>query len=238
MTPPNTPDEISIFDNTMLTSKKQQPSTTPMPVTPKTPIYNAKEVSRKHSFSDDSFLKKEIIFLRKELDNKQQIIETLLQQISESVRPIHQVKNTTFNNDVDVTNKYKLIKDCVENANIRFSKEKISKYQSSSKLINDDIMEKSVLRAEKINIQLDGVRKESRSFYQSKEKNGKSVPIETEYPTIENVGSSSIRQWKKGTTLIVGDLMLAGIEEKRISGNRGAKVCIFPVQQITICMTT
>ena len=149
----------------MLTSKKQQPSTTPMPVTPKTPIYNAKEVSRKHLFSDDSFLKEEIIFLRKELDNKQQIIETLLQQISESVRPIHQVKNNTFNNDVDVTNKYKLIKDCVKNANIRFSKEKISKYQSSSKLINDDIMEKSVLVAEKINIQLDGVRKESRSFY-------------------------------------------------------------------------
>ena len=77
-------------------------------------------------------------------------------------------------------------------------------------------MEKSALITEKINIQLDDFRKESRrSFYESKEKNGKSAPIETEYPAIENAGSSSIRQWKKGTTLIVGDSMLAGMEEKR-----------------------
>ena len=61
-----------------------------------------------------------------------------------------------------------------------------------------------------------------------KKKNGKSVPIETEYPIIENARSSSIRQWKKGTTLIVGDSMLAGIEEKRISGNRSVNVRIFP----------
>ena len=77
-------------------------------------------------------------------------------------------------------------------------------------------MEKSALITEKINIQLDDFRKESRrSFYESKEKNGKSAPIETEYPAIENAGSSSIRQWKKGTTLTVGDSMLAGMEEKR-----------------------
>ena len=89
-------------------------------------------------------------------------------------------------------------------------------------------MEKSALITEKINIQLDDVRKESRRrFYESKEKNKKSVPIETEYPTIEYAGSSSIRQWKKGTTLIVDDSMLAGIEEKRISGNRSVKVHIF-----------
>ena len=47
--------------------------------------------------------------------------------------------------------------------------------------------------------------------------------------TIENVEKvSSIRQWKRGTTLIVGDSMLAGIEQKRISGNRNIKVHIFP----------
>ena len=90
-------------------------------------------------------------------------------------------------------------------------------------------MEKSALIAEKINIKLDDVRKESRrTFYKSKEKNGKSVPIETEYPTIENAGSSSIRQWKKSTTLIVGDSMLPGIEEKHISRNRNVKAHIFP----------
>ena len=121
---------------------------------------------------------------------------------SENVRPIHQVKNTTFNKDFDVTNKRKLMKDCVKNANIRLSNEKISKYQSSFKLINDDTMEKSALITEKIYIQLDDVRKESwRRFYESKEKNGKSVSIETEHQTIENAGSSSIRQWKKGTIL-------------------------------------
>ena len=91
-------------------------------------------------FSDNSFLKEEIIFLRPELDNKQRIIETLLQQISENVRPIHQVENTTFDNGADVTNKCKLMKYCVKNANIRFSKVKTSKYQSSSKLVNNDTM--------------------------------------------------------------------------------------------------
>ena len=51
-----------------------------------------------------------------------------------------------------------------------------------------------------------------------RKKNGKSVPIETEYRTIENSEKvSSIREWKKGTTLIVGESMLAEIEEKRIS---------------------
>ena len=61
-----------------------------------------------------------------------------------------------------------------------------------------------------------------------KKKYGKSVPIETEYPTIENSEKvSSIREWKKGTTRIVGESMLAEIEEKRISGNRSVKVGIF-----------
>ena len=64
-------------------------------------------------------------------------------------------------------------------------------------------------------------------FMKSKEKNGKSVPIESECSIIENAGSSSIKQWKEGTTLIVGDSMLAGMEEKRTSGNRSVKVCIF-----------
>ena len=91
-------------------------------------------------------------------------------------------------------------------------------------------MEKSALTKEKINIQLNDVRKESRKrFYESKKKNEKRVPTETEYLTTENVEKvSSIRQWKKVTTLIVGDSVLAGIEQKRISGNRSVKIRIFP----------
>ena len=154
LTSPSTPDEISVFDNAMLTSKKQQPSTNSIHATHKIPIYKAKEVFRKHLLSDDLFLQEKIIFLRKELDKKQQIIETLLQQISENVRQIQQVENTTFNYDVDVTNKCKLKKDCVKNANVRFSKDKSSNYQSSSKLINDDTKEEFALITEKINIQL------------------------------------------------------------------------------------
>ena len=70
-------------------------------------------------------------------------------------------------------------------------------------------LEKSALITEKINIQLDDVRKESRRrFYESEERNGKSVPNETEDQTIEKAGSSSIRQWKKGRTLIFDDSML------------------------------
>ena len=88
-------------------------------------------------------------------------------------------------------------------------------------------MEKSALT---INIQLNAVGKESRKrFCESKEKNEKRVHTETEYLTTENVEKVSlIRQWKKGTTLIVGDSMLAGIEQKRIYGNMSVKVRIFP----------
>ena len=50
--------------------------------------------------------------------------------------------------------------------------------------------------------------------------------METKYRTIENAGSSSIRQWRKGKTLRVGDSMITGIEEKRIFRNRSVKVRI------------
>ena len=120
---------------------------------------------------EDLFLQEEIIFLRKELVKKQRIIEMLQQQLSENIKPIQRVENTSFNNDVDVTYERKLIKDCVKNANIRFSKEKNSKYQLSCKLINDGNMEKFALITEKINIQLDDIRNESRKrFNESKGK--------------------------------------------------------------------
>ena len=51
--------------------------------------------------------------------------------------------------------------------------------------------------------------------------------METKYRTIENAGSSSIRQWRKGKTLRVGDSVITGIEEKRIFRNRSVKVRIF-----------
>ena len=48
-------------------------------------------------------------------------------------------------------------------------------------LINDDTMEKFALTTEKINIQLNDVRKESRNrFYESKEKNEKVFPLKWE----------------------------------------------------------
>ena len=81
MKSPSTPDELSIIDNSMLTRKKQQRNKTPTPVTPKSFTYKAKEVSKKHLFSNDLFLQEEIMFLRKnQTINK--ITETLLQQIS------------------------------------------------------------------------------------------------------------------------------------------------------------
>ena len=97
----STPDKLSVIDNSMLTRKKQQRSKTPTPVTPKTSTYKTKEVSKKHLSLDDLLLQEETMFLRNELDNKQRIIETLLQQISENVMPIHQVENTTFNNVIE-----------------------------------------------------------------------------------------------------------------------------------------
>ena len=70
-------------------------------------------------------------------------------------------------------------------------------------------MGKSSLSAEKINTKVNGVRKESRKiFYESKEKMKKGFRLK---PTIENVEDVRlIWLWKKGTTLFVGDSMLAG----------------------------
>ena len=62
--------------------------------------------------------------------------------------------------------------------------------------------------------------------------------IENEYPTIGNAGSALIRQWKKGTTVIAGDSMLARNEEKRISGNRKLNFAFSPAWQLKISMTT
>ena len=91
-------------------------------------------------------------------------------------------------------------------------------------------MENRVVTTRNINIQLNNARKRSRkTFYELKEKNETSVPIEIEPPTIENCEKEgSIRQWKKSTTLIVGDSMLAGIEEVGVYPETGVKVRIFP----------
>ena len=35
-------------------------------------------------------------------------------------------------------------------------------------------------------------------------------------------------QWKKGTTLVVGDSMLAGLREAKLSRSKRIKVCYFP----------
>ena len=74
-------------------------------------------------------------------------------------------------------------------------------------------MEKSTLTKEKIDIQLNDVRKKPRKKFWVKRKKWKKVPTETEY--LEKV--TSIKQWKKGTNLIAGDSMLAGTGQKRIS---------------------
>lgn len=158
----STPDELWLVGNSVLTRKKQQPSKTPIPVAPKTSTYEAKEVSKTYLFSDELFLQEEIIFIRKELGNKQRIKETLLQQISENVRPIYQIENTTFNNVIN------------KDVNMKSSKDKSAKYQSPSKLTNDNTMEKSALAKEKINIQLNNVREESKKrLYESKKKKKK-----------------------------------------------------------------
>ena len=77
-------------------------------------------------------------------------------------------------------------------------------------------------------------RNPERGFMSHKKKNEKRAPTEIEFLTFENVEKvSSIRQWNKGRTLIVGDSMLAGIEQKRIPKIRVLKFS--PVQQLTVC---
>ena len=59
-----------------------------------------------------------MIFLLKELDNKQRIIDMLPQQISENSSLIHQVESTSFNNDTNVFDKSNLMKDTVKEINV------------------------------------------------------------------------------------------------------------------------
>lgn len=83
------------------------------------------------------------------MNKKQQINYTLLQQISENNRVIHQVENSTFNND-DVTTKSNFMKDTVKDINFKSSKNKTSNYELSSKLINDNTMKNPLLTKEEI----------------------------------------------------------------------------------------
>ena len=41
-------------------------------------------------------------------------------------------------------------------------------------------------------------------------------------------------QWKKGTMVIVGDSMLAGLREAKLSRSKRIKVCCFPVEKLKI----
>ena len=59
-----------------------------------------------------------MIFLLKELDNKQRIIDMLPQQISENSSLIHQVESTSFTNDTNVFDKSNLMKDTVKEINV------------------------------------------------------------------------------------------------------------------------
>ena len=44
----------------------------------------------------------------------------------------------------------------------------------------------------------------------------------------EKIHVLNSEQWKKGTTLIVGDSMLAGLREAKLSRSKRIKVCYFP----------
>ena len=44
-------------------------------------------------------------------------------------------------------------------------------------------------------------------------------------------------EWKKGTTLVIGDLMLAGLERQRFPGIKRSKFVFFLVQKLRICNT-
>ena len=101
--------------------------------------------------------------------------------------------------------------------NIKSLKDKSSKYQASSKLINDSTIWKSTSTQESYEPKKKG---QTRSHWNGIPNNWKSKKSKFKV--------NSIWQWKKGTNFIVGDSMLAGIAQKRISGSRSIKACIFP----------
>ena len=262
----------SFIDNALENIQKHQDPKTPVTTNIETPNPNNtpyKQSSVKsHSFCDISIFQEEIMFLRKELENKQNIIENLLKFLnntnrtqvtgSDTLISVENLcnkqtrkevitNNETINNDNDisVTNKNNVkdkerrkVNDTVA-AEINSSNKKdmkgvdnvINCSQTSASSTNTDEDNKNEKAKEKMNNQLHDIRKRYHSNYnksKTSEMQAEEVVQDESTGTTTDEKPEQPKPWKPNTTLIVGDSMVAGLNQQRMSVNQQVKVRSFP----------
>jgi hypothetical protein len=201
----------------------------------------------------EDYLQEEVFFLRRELDNKQSIIEKLLGLLEENSEKLNHGLNFSLKSDdnFDVKGNVNFIPkpaDSIsiiendfltpmrpitvkkvnkmhelysypqeENLNETFSSNYISD-TSVEQLLNDSHDNETNLIA--INNQLKEYRQKhiNKSYYKQK----------TVIKTTTEIDNESVSPWKNETTLVVGDSILNGLDEQRMTASNNVKVRCFP----------
>ena len=167
----------------------------------------------KSMIKSNELLTNENNFLKKEIENKNMQIEHLMEMLN------HQSNNTT---------------DCIKTEKVY---DAMSESYGSS-IANESLSQTDILNcsiSKDIATQLINIRKQHHKKY-NEIKSKIKVPenINSSDKKKKNVKDNSFdtdktlpKKWKKNTTLIVGDSIISGIEEKRISLNNVVKVRTF-----------
>ena len=190
-------------------------------ITPNMPAINTPLLYRKDNLdghssnacADNRFFYEEILFLRKDLDHKQKTIDNLLKIINhmhanskKSRENIHKNMNSQpiqINTTTKEQGRNNITVDDITYKDIPL-KQTQSEEQRDKELQRHQVIEnRSIITIEN---QLTEFRKKQQEKFTKIKK-----------PHVSPKSNENLHKWDRNTTLIVGDSMLSGIEEKRIS---------------------
>ncbi|XP_057309426.1 uncharacterized protein LOC130647547 [Hydractinia symbiolongicarpus] len=209
-----------MLDETLTKMKNKSVVDTFFPCTPSPGRFKFSKGIGKNALLPEDYLHSEVIFLRKELDNKQKVIDSLLLLLEKMSTILnYQGKNSTLESN--------------KSANVVVNDSAINLKRSIS--TGTEQVDLTIQTCEQ---QLANYRKKCHSNYYSNvnvksitttEKNN--VVLEDSF-VVNNEDESkedeSVIPWKFGTTLVVGDSMFYGLDEQRMSALRNVKVRSFP----------
>ena len=193
-----------------------------------TPLLYRKDNLDGHSSNvctDDRIFHEEVLFLRRELDNKQKTIDSLLNIINY----MHTNSNKSGENIYKNTNAHpiQINGTAEEQGNNNLTAEDntykdISRNQTQSEEHRNEELQKHPDIENRSIITIENQLTEFRKKHQEKF-------TQIKKPHILPNSNEKLQKWDRNTTLIVGDSMLSGIEERRIAKrNRKVKVKNFP----------
>ena len=190
-------------------------------ITPNMPTINTPQLYRKDNLdghssnvcTDDRFFYEEILFLRRELDHKQKTINNLVKIINymhtnsnESGENIHKNTNTQpiqINATAEEQGRNNVT------VNIIMYKDIPLNQTQSEENRNEELQQQLLIESKSI------ITIEDRLTEFRKKQEEKFTKIKE--PRVSPNSIENLHKWDRNTTLIVGDSMLSGIEEKRIS---------------------